>query len=318
MQYNTAMATLGEIAEKTGVSIATVSRILNHDEKLVVSDSVRLSVLKTARDLNYRTPRQKRERKKAFKIGIADWHIIPNDSESSYSIEYITDSLDTNLDIKFSKMEKDTIYNLDGVIALGEFSEEEKNNLLLSSNNLLFINSNMYLDYSFKRIIIDFDYAFKEAIDFLKAKGCNRISFISGIGHYNGFDIGVRRTKSMENLLKEKNAYNPELFLCDSLKAENGGKLMERALSGNADGIIIANQIMEESALHVLCKSDKKPIVILYRDLGETNPQNDSYPKIMMYPRRIWQDAISILIDGVQKPGEAMNIYIPAQFIENL
>ena len=47
------MATLKEIAEVVGVSIATVSRVLNHDDKISVSDTTKMNIFETAEKLNY-------------------------------------------------------------------------------------------------------------------------------------------------------------------------------------------------------------------------------------------------------------------------
>lgn len=48
------MATLKDIAEKVGVSISTVSRVLNNDESKTVSAATRNRILDTARELGYR------------------------------------------------------------------------------------------------------------------------------------------------------------------------------------------------------------------------------------------------------------------------
>ena len=45
--------TLHDIADKAGVSIATVSRILNNDVTLSVNEKTRQRVLATAEEFNY-------------------------------------------------------------------------------------------------------------------------------------------------------------------------------------------------------------------------------------------------------------------------
>ena len=47
------MATIKDIAEKAKVSSATVSRILNQDESLSVTEQTRERVLKIAKELHY-------------------------------------------------------------------------------------------------------------------------------------------------------------------------------------------------------------------------------------------------------------------------
>ena len=53
------MATLKEIAAIAGVSQATVSRVLNQDPSLSVTEETRKRVLQTAKELGYRTVQQR-------------------------------------------------------------------------------------------------------------------------------------------------------------------------------------------------------------------------------------------------------------------
>ena len=56
------MATIREISEKTGVSIATVSKVLNG--KSGVNEKTRKKILSAAKDLNYRPNLNARNLKK--------------------------------------------------------------------------------------------------------------------------------------------------------------------------------------------------------------------------------------------------------------
>ena len=63
------MATIKEIAELAGVSLTTVSRVLNYDETLNVQDETRKRVFEAAEQLEY-TIKGKKKRKKKLKIGV--------------------------------------------------------------------------------------------------------------------------------------------------------------------------------------------------------------------------------------------------------
>ena len=54
------MATIKEVAKAAGVSLTTVSRVLNRDESLSVTPEVRMKIFRAASQLNYIPPRQKR------------------------------------------------------------------------------------------------------------------------------------------------------------------------------------------------------------------------------------------------------------------
>ena len=55
------MATIKDIAERAGVSLATVSRVLNYDETLNVQDETRKRIFEAAEALEY-TMKEKKMR----------------------------------------------------------------------------------------------------------------------------------------------------------------------------------------------------------------------------------------------------------------
>ncbi len=54
------MVTIKEIAKAVGVSSGTVSRVLNYDQTLSISEPKRQAIIETAEALNYATPRARR------------------------------------------------------------------------------------------------------------------------------------------------------------------------------------------------------------------------------------------------------------------
>ncbi len=313
--YTQAMATLSEIAQKTNVSIATVSRIINNDDSLVVTDRVRFSVLKVAHELGYKTPRQKKRNNDRLLIAIADWHVIPEEKPVDYSTSAIASLSSFKEEIAFTRLARDEEKSVDGIIALGRFNEEEREKLLLSSQNIVFINSNKDLDYSFDRIIIDFELALNEAIDYLTSMGSCNIAYIGGIGEFKYATIGKKRTENTKKILIEKGLFSKDLFLCGNLK-NDGKALMRRAIESGADGAIIASQLIEDDALMEYKASNKDFPIILYRDIDTEDTED--FPTIRMYTSELWQRAVRILIDNTnQNTNSAVNIYIPAHLEAN-
>ena len=58
------MATIKDIAAKAGVSIATVSRVLNHDETLNAQEETKKRIFEIAEELEYEVRAQKKRRRK--------------------------------------------------------------------------------------------------------------------------------------------------------------------------------------------------------------------------------------------------------------
>ena len=65
------MATMKDIAERAGVSTATVSRVLNHDETLSVGKETKDRIFAAAKELNYTKTKKKKSREK---ILLLQWY----------------------------------------------------------------------------------------------------------------------------------------------------------------------------------------------------------------------------------------------------
>ena len=129
------MATIKEIAKAAGVSISTVSRILNLDKTLNVSEETRKRVLGIAEEMNYVTIKERKSKLKKYTIGIVCSFNETKELNDPYflSIRMAIEKkcMEENIDFKslyFSKILSNDTYNykdLDGIIAIGIFQNEE-------------------------------------------------------------------------------------------------------------------------------------------------------------------------------------------------
>ncbi len=86
------MATIKEIAKAARVSQATVSRILNNDSSLSVSDETKLRVLAVADEFEYipLKTRKKAKNNKRLNIAIVDWYVNKALIEDPYYLYVMT------------------------------------------------------------------------------------------------------------------------------------------------------------------------------------------------------------------------------------
>ena len=63
------MSTIKDIAELAGVSVATVSRVLNYDETLNVQEETKKKVFEAAEQLEYHM-KEKKKRRRRLKLGV--------------------------------------------------------------------------------------------------------------------------------------------------------------------------------------------------------------------------------------------------------
>ena len=145
------MATLKEIADKVGVSLATVSRVLNNDSKIVVSDETKIQILRVAEELKYKTAKQRKNKiNNIYVVGIVEMFDVAQQLQDPYYLflRSIVEKQCFQKGIKVvSVFKKDGTYQLledtklNGIICIGKFTEEEVNQVSAISSNLVFLDS---------------------------------------------------------------------------------------------------------------------------------------------------------------------------------
>ena len=81
------MATIKEIAEIAGVSVTTVSRVLNFDDTLNVQDETKRRVFEAADRLEYQIKDKKRKKRK-LKLGLLCTYSPEEELEDTYYLPY--------------------------------------------------------------------------------------------------------------------------------------------------------------------------------------------------------------------------------------
>ena len=306
------MATLSDIAKKVKVSQAAASRVLNQDPTFVVSKEVRLAIRKAAAEMGYRTPRQKKDNVKSINIGIADWHSIPASRRREFSYENLVPFLQLDAKYSFSRLERGITRELDAIIAIGIFTDEEIDEMIFSSPNIIFLNNNQS-DTMFDRMFIDYDTPVKKCFDYLKENGAKRIAFLNGINEENGIKIGYRRTEGVRSVMKEEGVYNEDLFLVGDLTDLSGKEMMKKALSLGADAVVLGTQLIENGVLEEYEKSERKPILILRRDI-DLDYKKTKFPVVRMCSEQLWEITNLLIYSRLKRPAPPLKVYIQATF----
>ena len=306
------MATLSDIAKKAKVSQAAASRVLNQDPTFIVSKEVRLAIRKAAAEMGYRTPRQKKDDPKVINVGIADWHSVPASRRREFSYENLVPLSQLDVEYSFSRLERGVTRDLDAIIAVGIFSEDEINEMILSSPNIIFLNNNQN-DTVFDRMFIDYDTPVKKCFEYLKENGAKRIAFINGLNEEDGIRIGYRRTEGVRTVMKEEGVYNDQLFLIGDLTDNSGAQMMRKALTLDADAVVLGTQLIENGVLEEYEKSEKKPILILRRDI-DLDYKKTKFPVVRMCSEQLWEVTNLLIYSRLKRPAPPLKVYIQATF----
>lgn len=253
------MATIKQIAQILGISNATVSRVLNHDPDISVSEQTRNAIFKTAKEIGYT---KKKISPKIDNVALLYW---VDDGEELDNIFYksILDELmkqANSININF------TIYNkCDGVravkkntgafVAIGWFDMQEIDCLKQITCKGIFISTSP--DESvFDSVQANKESMVRQIVDYYVEKGHKSIGFIGGpdydmITRKPLMDVrewSFRQTATYYNLLQEE-----YVFIADAFTVKEGYRIGKEAISKLKDkmptAICVANDALAIGAL---------------------------------------------------------------------
>ena len=186
------MVTIKEIAQKAGVSPATVSRVLNGDKNISVREETRVKIYEAAEELEYIPLIQKYSSR--LNLTQSDLFVIvvcaftsQLEIEDPYYLAirfgideeckkrgitvqrvYANDTLDATL-----------INKCNGAIAVGSFAPEQVNQLAQQFEHLIFLDSDPD-DERFDAVTVNLDAGMKKILRFLAEQNIKDIGYIGG------------------------------------------------------------------------------------------------------------------------------------------
>ena len=249
------MATIREVAKKTGVSITTVSRILNNDDSFNVSKITKEKVLKVIKQLNYERKKNK-NRISQSNISVIKCFDEKIENEDPYFVS-LKINLENMLKKKVSKVkffdleeiEKLIKYNeisnfslTDAVIFIGETSKEKLKFFKSLNENIICVD------------VYDTD----NITDYIKFDMRNSVEIVLNyIFKLNHKKIGllVGRNKVVKNLVDFREKYFKEIMVKNGLYREEYLQIGDFSMES---GYIMMKEILklEDRPTAVFCGND--------------------------------------------------------------
>lgn len=236
------MATLKEIAEKANVSIGTVSRTLNFDTTLSVSDEVKQKIFEIAEKLDYKTPRRKKiESKPRYDVALVYWYSLLQELDDPYYIS-IRRGIETqaalnNINIiKVPKLDSNHSFEMlkevDGIIAVGRFPHSDIEVMKQYSKNIICVDFKANTQ-EVDSITIDFEQSMKDILGYIvDDKGYTEVGFIGGKelvkNEYHLF--GDAREVYFQKLMEERGLFQKEYVFIKEFSSASGYELMKEIL----------------------------------------------------------------------------------------
>lgn len=231
------MATIKDIAERTGVSNATVSRVLNFDDKLNVSESTKEKIFQAAEELNYTTMRERKSKTTQYRIGIVNWYTYSQELNDPYYLSIRLAVERKCQEVGWAYQNIDSIENtkaykeIDGIIAIGKFEKEEIKQIEAIASHIVFI------DYTIPQmnhdcVLTDYESGVHEALRHLQEQGHYKIGYIGGEESTNQSRCILKdpREKAYKYYIQELGLDKEACIYKGNFSIQDGYQLMQEAL----------------------------------------------------------------------------------------
>ncbi len=328
------MATIKDIAEKAGVSPATVSRVLNYDATLSVSDEKRQLILEIAESMEYTTPRQRQDKKAPpkLKIGLIHWYTLHQELDDPYymSIRLGIEKLCYEMSIDIVKVYNPQDYDfsqmdaVQGLIAIGKFSDSDLDRFSEVSPHVVFVDSSPR-ENVFDSVVIDFEKAVVDVIQHFINHDHTHIGYIGG-REYVGVErtpLGERREIVFRDYLLKCGLLDSEQIYIGSFVASSGYELMLKAIEQSKvlpSAFLIANDSMAIGALRALHEKGiavpDQVSIIGFNDIPTSKYTVPPLSSVRVHKEFMGETAVELLLERIQK-GRTISkkIVVPTELI---
>lgn len=329
------MAKLKEIADKVGVSLTTVSRVLNNDSGILVSDETKAQILKVADELNYKTAKQRKGKisnKKIAIIGIVEMYDVVKQLQDPYYLllKSIVERKAFENNIRLVKLFKQEDkyelledVKLQGIIAIGKFTEEEVSNLSERTSKIVFIDSAPN-DELYDSVKVNYKLGVKQGLDYFMEFGHKEIGFIG-----ERYTLGDNKVSSLDNRLKffceymkSKEMLNPEYIINSEMTADGGYKAIIDYINNKNSmptAFFTANDAIASGVIKGLKeKGVKVPdeiSIIGFNDTIISQYTNPPLTAIRVHIEYLGEVAVELILEKLKGRSYSKKVIIPSEFI---
>lgn len=321
------MATIKEIAEIAGVSVTTVSRVLNFDDTLNVQDETKRRVFEAADRLEYQI-KDKRRKKKKLKLGLLCSYSPEEELEDTFYLS-IRIAIEKKIDKEgFKKVpvtsedEPDDVSKLDGIICLGTFSKSIVEKIRAFHKPAVFIDA-VGDEELFDSIVVNLKYAVKKVMDYLTDAGHKRIAFIGGRDiDSDGKEIVDMRMPIFSAYLKERELLREEYIKIGGFTPKNGYRMGKELLEleERPTAIFCANDSLAIGCYKAIQEAQLKVpddiSVVGFNDISMTKYLVPPLTTVHVPMDFMGEEAVNLLAERINSNREiSMHVSVPAKLV---
>lgn len=307
------MATLKDLSEYTGYSIATISRILNHDPSMSASEETRRKVMEAAKTLNYAATKSRKGRnlKTALHLGVVLSCPYPQ-RRAAYEELWLScvEQICKEMKIACAEIRLEQIgrfsakdSGFDGILAIGLFQPAQINCLFHICEHVVFVDASP-------------DEVHCDAVEANSAAGMTQaMEYLMAYGHEQIGYIGPCRVRGAHTRFPAEALYG--LYL-DAMReyglekecwvlnapadARETAQVFGEYLQGNQPAPTALLAATEENALGAIAALENKGLsvpqdvsVLAFSDMGQQQPENPALTVVHLQPDAMCRAAIRLI-----------------------
>ncbi|TPP05933.1 LacI family DNA-binding transcriptional regulator [Rhizobium glycinendophyticum] len=345
------MVTIKEIAKAVGVSSGTVSRVLNYDQTLSISEPKRQAIIETAEALNYATPRARRSAQvQPLQIAMASHadvsariavihFLAPN--EELVDPYYVGVRLAIEARCREYKIEIARVFNpdvpvdpsllagLSAAIIVGHHPRAEIESLARTCPHLIMADYNPRMP-QFDCVRADLGEATVNILDSLDRAGYGRIGFVGGYELMDNDALmhGEQRCKAFIEWHEARGRYKPQLLALgqserfgQNLRLETGYQQARTllALPERPDAIVAANDNMAIGTYRAIQEAGLKIpediAVIAFNDIPVAQFLVPPLSTMRIPGELIGETAVDLMVERLNGRDYSKHVTIPTQMV---
>lgn len=332
------MATLKDIAKIAEVSVSTVSRVLNKDNTLSVSEDTKQKIFAAAAQLGYKTVGQRysvEAEKDGKRIGIAQMFEISEQMEDIYYLimkntleeECFSEKINTvtlfrDLTRRFVKTDD---YKIDGIIAIGRFTTDEVEGFYDYTDKVVFLDSSPD-EQRYYSIVPNYHLALRLAMRHFREHGHKKIAFLGSrytFGDTKEMTLDPRLYYYRVSMI-DGGCYQEELVIDSEMNSRSGYKKMKEFIVRHRDNLPTALFIASDAIATGAVKAIKEEGLSIPDDISVITFNNTSLSEfadppltsIEVYIRENVRSAILCMERLWNGDNNVKKIVIPCELID--
>lgn len=325
------MATLSDISKITGVSISTISRVLNEQPGLSIPDHVKSLIFQTAEELNYRMKAGKRSAGKnkmkrivvigyfnqSYDINVPYYSLIRQGVEKECRTRGL-DGAALHFEWSDSIRTYSPFLDYDGVIVIGpnydaaEFFHD-------TSTRVVFLDCSPN-PHRYDSVVADFADGTKQALAHLLKIGYSSIGYLGGDNEPNEH---YPRYTTYKSILEKNGMFDRELVhLEGDWSAKTGYSMAQACIKSGAlaRAYFIGNDAMAVGAMRAFLEAGLRVpqdiAIVGFDDIIELSAYlRPTLTSVRVHPETLGKIGVNLLLDGFGEDSLPISVMLPTQLM---